>query len=273
MSASSISIFSYRSYKAYLRAWIAAQPKAGRGIRSAMAAAAQVQLAYLSQVLNGGAHLNLEQVDRLSRYMGHSKTEAHFFILIVEFERAGTDSLKKYFEDQVQATADAQLNLKHRLGVPSVLTLEHQSIYYSSWIYAAVHVVVTIARFREPQRIAKLLQVSKARVEEVLRYLVSIGLIEINKGEYVATTGRIHLGKDSPLLAKHHTNWRMQAIAAMDRLNEQNLHYSSVVTLSKEDAFRIKARLIAEIEEIKKVIKDSPAEEMYGFNVDLFGLV
>jgi hypothetical protein len=63
----------------------------------------------------------------------------------------------------------------------------------------------------------------------------------------------------------------MKAIQSLEREKTvESLHYSSAITVSESDFVRIKSILIKNIEEIKAIIKDSPAEGVFSFNLDLF---
>lgn len=81
------------------------------------------------------------------------------------------------------------------------------------------------------------------------------------------------LGTDSPLISKFHTNWRIKTIQSLDKENANDaLHYSSAITISNNDVMKIKSHLVKCIEEIKIIIRDSPAEAVHSFNIDFFKL-
>ena len=80
----------------------------------------------------------------------------------------------------------------------------------------------------------------------------------------------MHLGNDSALISKHHTNWRLQALRSMDHETKDDLHYSSAITISHKDAVKIKAMLVDSLENIRKVVHPSFAEDLYIFNMDFF---
>ncbi len=61
-----------------------------------------------------------------------------------------------------------------------------------------------------------------------------------------------NLGSDSPLIIQHHSNWRMQAIASLDPNNQEDLHYSAVVSIRAEDFEKIKTQLIKSVEDARK---------------------
>lgn len=265
-------IFDFKDYKGYLRTHIAAQPRAGRGVRIALAAHMGSPVSHISQVLSGDSHFSMEQAESTNEFLGHTSEEANFFLLLVQFARAGTPLLRKRLNSQIQQILEKRLVLKDRLGVKQTISKEDQSTFYSSWIYGAIHVMLTIPKFQNKETISQHLGISLKRTGEILEFLVSIGLaVPKAGGKFDVGTSRIHLGSDSPLISKFHTNWRSKAIQSFDRDDaEDNLHYSSAITISEADFMKIKGQLVKAIEEIKAVIRDSPAESVHCFSIDLF---
>lgn len=266
-------IFSYKDYKSYLEAYILSQPKGGRGIRIALAEYIGSPVSHVSQILNGKSHLSFEQAEGVNEFFGHTQEEAQFFFLLLQLGRAGTPALRKRLSFQIQQVLEKRLVLKDRLGIKS-LTKEDQMEFYSSWIYGATHVMLTIPEFQTKESISKYLGISLKRTSEILEFLISIGLAKQNqKGKFEVGLARIHLGSDSPLISKFHTNWRMKAVQSLDKDDvSEDLHYSSAVTVSESDFLKIKSLLVKHIEEIKAIIKDSPAEGVHCLSLDFFRL-
>lgn len=265
-------IFDYIEYKSYLEAYISSLPRGGRGVRMALAHHMACPVSHISQVLNGKSQLSLEQAEAINSFFGHTDEEAQFFLLLVQLARAGTPSLKKRFQIQIQHASEKRLVLKDRLGVKQTLSKEDQMEFYSSWIYGAIHVMLTIPEFQTKESISKHLGLSLKKTNEILEFLVSVGLaVRSSNGHFTIGTSRIHLGSDSPLISKFHTNWRIRSIQSLEKENtSEDLHYSSAVTLSHSDVIKMKALLVHYIQEVKKIIKDSPAEIPFSFNLDFF---
>src|SRR6185437_4362530 len=95
------SIFEFTDYKAYLRAWIAARPRAGHGEKSRIAEAASCHLAYVSQVLNASAHFSAEQLVALSDYLGQNEEERDYFLLLLSRARAGSRRLERFYDAKI----------------------------------------------------------------------------------------------------------------------------------------------------------------------------
>ncbi len=267
------SIFEFKDYKTYI-AYIETQPPHhGRGFRAELSRAAECQTAYISQILNGKANLSLEQAQNINKLLLHDKYESRFFLSLVEYARAGTKDLRAHFLELMNEQIQKQLNLKERFKVKEVLSLEDQSLYYSDWAYAAIHIAVTISNLSKAEDIVEYFKLPKIKVLKILKFLSSTGLINQKSGEhYEIGTARLHLGNDSTLLSKHHTNWRIQAMNSFERDSERDLHYTSVVSLSLEDVLEIKSRLVKEVDSFNAIIKKSKEEAVYCLVLDFFTL-
>lgn len=266
-----LDVFDYLDYKAYLRCWIRGQSKGGRGVASELARFIQCQTSHVSQVLNSGSHFSLEQAELVSRFLGHNSDERRFWLLLVQFSRAGTLGLKAVFEEQIRDILQQRLDLKNRPDFKTSITEVDQATYYSSWLYAAVHALVSIEKFQTVEAIGRRLGISARRTREILDFLCSIEIVLHQGGKYAVGATRIHLPSDSPMIAKHHTNWRVRAIQSLDQENGgADLHYSAVVSLSEDDKKTIRSMLVKAIEGINSVVRDSKEERLDCLVVDFF---
>jgi uncharacterized protein (TIGR02147 family) len=269
---SNVIIFDHNNYKAYLREWIQAKPRRGRGEKSRMAAFLRCHTAYITHIFRGEAHLSLEQSADLSNYLGHTPEEKHFFLLLVQLARAGNPSLQSYLAIEIQKVLEARTHLKNRLEYKKQLSDQDQSTYYSTWYYSAIYALSSVPQFQNASAMAKQLNLPLKVVSEVLEFLLSRGILILDRGKIIPGTTSIHLGSDSPMIVRHHMNWRLQAMKALDQPTPQDLHYSSVVSLSEADSPKVRAILIKAIEEIREVIKTSPEEKVMAYAFDLFDL-
>ncbi|RYZ98604.1 MAG: hypothetical protein EOP11_20440, partial [Proteobacteria bacterium] len=146
-----------------------------------MAQASGCNVTYVSQVLHGPRDFSLEQAEAASGYLGHGPEERHYFLLLVQKARAGTGALRAYFEGQLANMKAARLNLKARIGEGANLSKENQYTYYSSWIYAAVHVALSIPELQTATAIARYYNQKPGLIREVLAFLLKAGLA-VEKG-------------------------------------------------------------------------------------------
>lgn len=265
-------VYDYQDYKKYLFNRLDSEDGLGKGGRSRLCEAMGCQTAYLSQVLNGGAHLNMEQAEAVSRFIGHGDEETEYFLLLVQLGRAGTSSLRTFIKKQLDRIEKRRRQLSHRLPIGEEISREQQLKYYSSWIFATIHVLTTVPEFRTAEAIANRLGITRGDAVSVLEFLCRCGLMTNRDGNYEATKSRIHLGDDSDLVSRVHMNWRLRAMGAIERNDQAELHYSSVVTVARADIPVIREKLMQAIEAVKVLVKVSPAEEAVGFTLDWFGI-
>ena len=112
------------------------------------------------------------------------------------------------------------------------------------------------------RRIAEHLGVRPEAVSESLGFLCAAGLAEKEKrGEgYRITQAQVHLDPASPLIPRHHANWRLMAIRQLENPRPESFHYSSVVSLGEQEVFEVQRILTEAIERIRQRVRESPAE-------------
>src|SRR3989344_3476392 len=108
------SIFHYSNYRNYL---LDVLGKAGTrsGLRQKLAAAIQVQPSHISQVLKGGTQFTLEPAEKIAQFLQLPKQRALFFLVLVHKDRAGTLSLKRFYEEELHALQEEFLTLSKQV--------------------------------------------------------------------------------------------------------------------------------------------------------------
>ncbi len=265
------SVFDFKHYKAYVRARTGAEGRK-TGVKSALAKALGCQPTYLSHVLHDKAELSLEQAEKLNEFFAHGKEESRYFFLLVQKDRAGTKTLAAHFQEELDEILRRRMILNRRLEFGETLNEQSQGVYYSSWIYAAVHIALTVPELRTREAIAAYLHLPVKRVTDVLEFLCAVGLAVARGGHFETGTAHVRLGRDSHNIVRHHANWRTQALEALDRERITDLHYSGVVSLSREDLARVKELLLEDVTRSQGVVKDSREEELCAVCLDFFQL-
>jgi uncharacterized protein (TIGR02147 family) len=266
-----VTIFDFRDYKTYLKK-LAADRGQRSGFKSSLAKACRCNNAYISGVLGGAAHLSLEQAERAGVFLSLSPEELHYLLLLVQRSRAGTQALEKYFDQQLERILEQRLNVQKRLGAKERLSKEDQAQYYISWIYAAVHVALSVPRLQTPEALARYLDVPLAAIRKILDFLEGTGLAKRNGSLYAIGPRHIHLGKESENVQRHHVNWRLRAIRALEADADRGLNYSSAVALSRDDAFKVREILLSAVKNSVDLIMKSPEEEVFTLAVDFLPL-
>ncbi len=241
-----------------------------RGARSAFAKAIGCHLAYISQVLQGSAHFTLDQAAAINVHLSHTEAEGDYFIQLVSIARAGTSALQMHYRKKIDNLKSAHMEIKSRVVAKKTLTLESEVTYYSSWHYVAIFVLISIPQYQTKEALSKHLGLPLAKVADCVEFLLSVGLILSENGHLRVGETRIHLESESPLISKHHTNWRMRAIAALEQQRSTDLHFSTVYSMSEMDRERIQKMFLSFVSEVEKVVGPSKEESAHCLAFDFF---
>lgn len=266
------SIYEYKDYKKYVIDRIEASAASGRGQRKKLAEDIGCQVSHISNVLNGSGHFSLEQLEACARYFGLDEEEIEYLLLVLQYNRAGSSSLKKLFKKSIDRVVSGKSKLKTRLKMDKSLERRHELEYYSSWEYGAIHVLISLKDFQTRESIAKKLSLSIQRVDQILSFLNKVGLIEKKGTTYSLTSSQIFLGKDSHLISKHHTNWRVRTLREFENIKSESLHMSGVITLSEEDFVLIREVLSNALSRSFDIVKESKEEKMAMLAIDFYDL-
>lgn len=68
----------------------------------------------------------------------------------------------------------------------------------------------------------------------------------------------------------HHANWRARAVLDAQNVENDGVHFTSVLTLSHADLERLKTLVLDFISASENISRPSAAEECAVLNVDLF---
>ena len=267
------SVFDFKDYKDYFRDCEQVRKSLERGFRTKLAEFIGCQSGYISHVLNDSAHLSLEQGYKAAVFLSMSERERKYLLLMIEAARAGTKELRAHFDEELISHREKYLNIKERVGDARTLTEAEQSTYYSSWHYLAVHVVSSIKEFHDAKTISAALNMPESVVSKILLFLLQTGIVKEEKGLLKPGLTDVHLNRESPLIQQHHTNWRIAAVQSLMNDSKTDVHYSTVSSLSREDAEKLRSEMVNLIARYVEVIKPSKEEVMFGFNLDFYNLV
>ena len=234
-----ISVFEFKSYKSYLKKLLAPSGPS-RGMRTGLAEVLGCNIGFISQVLNGDTHFSLEHAIRVTDFIQLSGQEKDFFLILVHYEKAGSHQLREYYQKQIDEMLFKRQEIKNRIRSSKSLDEKDYVTYYSQWFFAAIHMLLSIPGYQTKIAVSKKLGITLKQVDTALTFLTEKGFVIEEDGLYKTGATRIHLSKTSPIIIQHHTNWRLEAIKSFSNLNEDDLHYSAVLTMSVEDSKKIK---------------------------------
>lgn len=266
-----MNLFNFKDIKSYLRHYITQLPKKGRGEVNRIADYLSVSSTLISHILSGDKTFTAEQAQSLISYLGLINIEADYFIFMVQFERAGSQELKKYWKTKLDTLKEKSLKLSNRLQLDRQLTDEKRAIFYSTPLYMMIRLYTSVSDHGKTlTEIAQRFEISMIRCSEMMSFLVQSGLCNEKEGKYFMGLQKIHLEKSSPHLLRFQTDWRMKAIRQGEELTDSELMFTAPVSLSKKDFNTLREETIIFIKKFLEAVHASPAEEIACLNLDLF---
>ena len=268
MKKQTSNIFEFTDYRSYLQHWLGASGERGQLAR--LSEVSGVHKTTLSQVLKGDKDFSLEQAEKVGDFLGHNPSELEYFILLVNYARAGTKTLQQLFLKQIKKVQDDRKSLTNRVTKSRELSVEERSIYYSNWMYSAVRNTSAIPGLHSRMAIADRLRIELKVCNQIVDFLLSTGLCVESNGEIKPGPAMTHLGASSPLVSRHHGNWRVKAMDRHPSIQPHELAYTAPMTLSAEDVGKIRDLLSDLVEKTDQIVTDSPSEKLYCMNLDWF---
>lgn len=265
-----MNIFEYKNYKYYLRDWLKEARVQKRANLISLAQATRVHASFLSQVILGRKKLSLEQAALASKYLEHTKLEREYFFTLIQLDHAGNPTLKEYWDEKLNTLELEKENLGKRFSRHKQLTIDQQALFYSSWIYSALRVSTDISGSQTLTQIIGRFGISREQAIAILNFLVHTGLCKEKNGNYSIGESHLHISNDSPFVVKHHTNWRIKAIQAMDNREPNELFFTAPMSISTQDFKNFRERLNLFVKDIVENAKTSKAEELSCLNIDFF---
>jgi uncharacterized protein (TIGR02147 family) len=265
-----MTIFNYLDYKDFLKFWVSERPNGGRGEYRRMAEKLRVSTTLISQVVNGDKHFSLELASDVCDHLALGEREADYFLLLVEYARAGTHSYRQRLKRKIELQRKAAATLAERIANDRDLSDKETAIYYSHWSYTGITNLVACDLTYDVDKIAERLNLPMHLTTRVVNFLLESGIL-VNRGAGLEVgIKNLHIGASSPLVVKHHQNWRLQAFNKMPYSRAEDLFFTSPMSLSHEAAALIRNELPAFLEKIAGIVGPSPSEVVRCLNIDWF---
>ena len=261
-------IFKYNSYKEYVLALV--QISGTRGLFTKMAKAISMNSSAISQVFRGPLDLTMDQAFALAEFLSLDHVEREYFLLLVQRDRAGTGKFKSHVEDQIRIARKKAQHAQGHVSDHEEIQLVDQSEFYSDWTYSAIRLATSLPGLRSPNALAQHFGIPVQRVTRILDFLVQRGLCKEGKTGYEIGVSMTHLSPESPFAPRHLANWRLKAIENASSLSDEELGFSSALTLSRQDFVKVKELLLETVKSIYRIVEPSPNELLGCINMDWF---
>lgn len=261
-----MNVYEYTDYLTYLKECLE-QNRNQRGFHAHLAQAAGMHPSYLSRILHESIHITPDQAARLCHFWNFDRDQTNYFLNLVHLARAGTPHLKKILETELNALRAKHEDLGAQLPAEKI-DLQKENLYYSAWFYGAIHVLVTIPHLQTETAIAEKLNLPVSQVRVLLESLEGMELVKKVKNKWEPTKQNIHLSNTSWMAAIHHIGWRTKIAERIQFRNPEDLHYTGVHSLSRQDFKKIKDLLLEALLSVDKVVRPSREEELACLVID-----
>lgn len=253
-----------------LKAWIKSQPREGYGVANKLAIKLNISTVLMSQILSETRNLQLEKAFELADIMSLDPNEKEYFLTLTELQNAGTEKLRKYFQNKVSILKAKFSEVKENVRNEKVLSESAKALFYSNWLYSAIRLSTDISETKTVKALADKFQISIDEVSTMLEFLVEHGLCIKIGNQYSMGVKNTHLGTGSPWLLSRQLQWRMKAQQSMEKANSKNLFYTGPMVLSKNDIEKIHTALVKMIKDCTEIARDSDSQKLYCLNIDWF---
>lgn len=261
-------IFEFDDYKKFTLDELKRRHGRVHGQLSLMARALGLSSTMMSQIFRGPKQLTLEHGIKLSDHLGLSREETEYFLLLVQKERAGSMALQREFERQIQRARNQALQVRRAVKKDLTLSQEEQKIFYSSWEYSAARLACELPQIKNLNDLSVLLGIPVNKLQQIMNFLLQTGLTKRKTQGYELGPAVTYVGEDSPFLQNHHRNWRIRSMERWPHRTPRELFFTASMSLSEEDAEKIRAKLFELISEITSTARASKPETMRALVLD-----
>lgn len=258
----------FKNYRDFIRYRIEQSPRKGHGQFKKMADFLGIQTSMLSQIMAGHREMNAESASLLCEFFGLNDLESDTFLCLVQLARAGNSRLKAQLERQLKVLRTQSEKVEKRISKERELDEATKAVFYSQWYYSGVRLVTALDGCNTVDAISERLRLPRSQVTRVVEFLVENGLCAYRDGKLQYGPQSTHVNADSPLVARHHSNWRLKAMENFEGLNSSELVFTSPVAVSQKDALTIRRRLLETIEDWARISDQSPSERLMCLNID-----
>lgn len=259
-------LFQFTDYKDFFNSWIKNQDISYKKVSEYL----NISSTMMSQIFKGDKHLSQELALLLTEFLNFNRGEIDYFLLLVDKSKAGSAKLTQYYERKIHEFQVEQKKISSRIKTDIHLRFEDQGLFYSNWLYSATRMLTGIPEYRDIESIAERLKVPSKTVAQIVEFLLETKLCILKEGKIAQGPAKTFIDSSSPLVQRHHSNWRLLAIQKMYPQDSENLFYTGPMSLSKKAADEIRKELPLFIENIHKRIISSSSEVVRCLNLDWF---
>ncbi len=226
----------------------------------------------LQQILAGKRTLPKKYIPLISRSLQFSVEEMGYFETLVDFEKAKNQEERDYYYQKLT-------QLRPTNEEVTVLEIENYK-YFQNPLHAIVRTMMDRKDFcSDPSWIKEQLRmkVTENEIKDVLKRLITLGLVEEKEGTLVKSNSRVRNKLDVPSKAVQQFHQKMSQVAAEQvsgqRVDEREYNSFSL-NMDKRDIPRAKEKIRKFVNEFMDEFELNAGEsrDTYHINLQLFSL-
>ncbi len=198
-----MNIYETTSYKGFLRVLIKQFPKNGRGLSTRLAEHLNLPPTVVSQILGRDRHFTPDQAVEVAAFFGLDERSTDYFIMLVHLARAESKKLKSHYEQKLAKLRLEAENLRNLVKGREELTDADKARFYSNWYYSGVFNLSAINGFQTVEAIADYYGMSRAKIGEVVSFLLECGLLVENDSGISPGLKSTHVTDKSEFVNNH----------------------------------------------------------------------
>jgi uncharacterized protein (TIGR02147 family) len=269
------SIFEYTDYRKYLSDWFSEKKNQKKAFSYSMFAlkAGFNDRGFFHNVIHGKRDLTKESLVKVSRAIGHSKTEADYFENLVFFNKSRDLKDRSYFYERLSSVKSVEKSV-----VKALQMRRDQYEFYSTWRHSAIRSLIDMYPVNDDYTwLAKNVYppVTPRQAKKSVELLEKLGMIEKQKDKtYRLSSKNITTGSEVVSLAVHNFHKEAADLVknALDNLPGNKRNTTGLTLGISEKTYRtICEELSAFRSKIVGIVEDDhEADRTYQLNFHLF---
>lgn len=153
--------------------------------------------------------------------------------------------------------------------IPKKLFLKNIELYIIQIFYPD-HSLTSIENFQTIETISKKLHCPETVVIQSLSLLEEMKLIHRSKEKFIHSGKNIYLKRDAAQIYSLHLQSRLEAVKRS--FNKEDIHFTNMFTISREDIEKIKTQIVQLIEEQRNTVHASGSQAACVFCCDFYAV-
>lgn len=267
-------IFLESDYRVFLKNFIKARSRK-KNFWTQLSARTQIHRTYCSQVFSLKADFNSDQGMAIAEYFGFSELEKEFLLTQIQFNRAATQPLKKFWEKKLTHLKRESFRIQNQKVDSEIIESRDFSEFYSHFVYHIVYAALSLDGINTEAKLSHL-KIDSKLLKEIVNRMIEMGfLARARNGILTYLKRNVHLPDTSPHLNSFLVQSRFEAIRrqALSRFGspDENIYFSGVYSFNLAEYEKIRSLVSDLIFQSRNYAKPGqPNTELAVLNVDFF---